>query len=127
MTSNDLSVSRGKKAAVTLFPFLVSALLLIPLLASAQAASRPSLAIAPPQGEDLSYLYADMADAGKIARRLQKSEAIKSFFEPAKAILEGFPATEMSFMMSVSGDEKPSFQMAWGLGREEYIFTRVGI
>ncbi|MDR0616478.1 MAG: hypothetical protein LBG29_06685 [Synergistaceae bacterium] len=121
MTSNDLSVSRGKKAAVTLFPFLVSALLLIPLLASAQAASRPSLAIAPPQGEDLSYLYADMADAGKIARRLQKSEAIKSFFEPAKAILEGFPATEMSFMMSVSGDEKPSFQMAWGLGREEDI------
>jgi hypothetical protein len=119
MTSSDLSVSRGKKAAITLFSILVLAFLLISLPDKAQAASRPSLAIAPPQGEDLSYLYADIADAGKIARRLRKSEALKSFFEPAKDMLEGFPATEMSFMMSVPGDEMPSFQMAWGLGREE--------
>jgi hypothetical protein len=121
MTLFSLLSSQGARALKTLFLF--SALVfLIASAAEALAASRPSLAISPPQGDDLTYLYADIMDAGEIAARLQKSETLNFTYAPAKEMLAGLPATELSLMISVSGDEAPSFQMAWGLGGENKAF-----
>jgi hypothetical protein len=117
MTLHAALASRGAIAARTLS--VISILVCLAISASgAGAASRSSLAIFPPQGGDLTYLYADIADAGEIALRLQKSETLGFLHAPAKEMLAGLPAAELSLMVSVSGDEMPSFQMAWALSGE---------
>jgi hypothetical protein len=85
------------------------------MAAGADAASRASLAISPLVGDDPAYFYADFQDAGEISRRLQKSETLRFISKQAGEALKGIPAREISLMFSVSGDEAPSFQMAWTL------------
>lgn len=89
----------------------------------ANAASRASYAISPLEGDDPAYFYADFQDAGEISRRLQKSQTLRFISAQAKDMLKGIPASEISLLFSVSGDEEPSFQMAWklGKGRGEFL------
>ncbi|MDR1019904.1 MAG: hypothetical protein LBL73_04015 [Synergistaceae bacterium] len=126
MTRYGLLVSSAAKARKAFFAIAVLALPVLLGSPGAGAASMASLAISPPQGGDPTYVYVDLMDAGEISRRLQKSETLRSVFAQWREILREIPASEMSFMSSVSGDEAPAFQMALKLGGgEKEILGRI--
>ncbi|MDR3321071.1 MAG: hypothetical protein LBS93_01375 [Synergistaceae bacterium] len=91
----------------------------------ADAASSSAAAIALPRGEDPSYLYIDLADAGRISERLSKSELIKRFLvdEPdapefLASLVRNFPGTELTLMLSAFPEYDIEFQVACKLGPE---------
>ncbi|MDR0648831.1 MAG: hypothetical protein LBF92_05805 [Synergistaceae bacterium] len=119
MIGQGLTVSGTIKAWRVIFAMAALALPALLWSPGADAASVASRAIVKPQGGDPTYVYADLMDAGEISRRLQKSQTLRFVFAQGREILKKIPASEMSLMFSVSGDEAPAFQMALKLGGKE--------